>query len=70
MMLHDWKKVQESPVFTNGFHPMTGHDKQKRDSSVKSNRSSGGLTTNGVSEHAEVRIQQEADESKIEISAH
>lgn len=26
-MLHDWEKVQESPVFRNGFRPMEGHDK-------------------------------------------
>lgn len=26
-MLHDWEKVQESPVFRNGFKPMDGHDK-------------------------------------------
>ncbi|KIW01753.1 uncharacterized protein PV09_06929 [Verruconis gallopava] len=26
LMLHDWEKVQRSPVFTTGFKPMTGHD--------------------------------------------
>ncbi|ERF77223.1 hypothetical protein EPUS_05792 [Endocarpon pusillum Z07020] len=26
LMLHDWQKVKESPVFRNGFRPMTGHD--------------------------------------------
>ncbi|KAM0432843.1 hypothetical protein ACHAPT_004545 [Fusarium lateritium] len=25
-MLHDWKKVEASPVFTRGFKPMEGHD--------------------------------------------
>lgn len=25
-MLHDWEKVKKSPVFTNGFRPMKGHD--------------------------------------------
>ncbi len=25
-MLHDWEKIQQSPVFRNGFRPMTGHD--------------------------------------------
>ncbi|KAF7559506.1 hypothetical protein G7046_g4646 [Stylonectria norvegica] len=25
-MLHDWKKVETSPVFTRGFKPMEGHD--------------------------------------------
>jgi hypothetical protein len=26
MMLHDWEKVKQSPVFTTGFRPMKGHD--------------------------------------------
>ena len=26
-MLHDWKQVQQSPVFRQGFKPMDGHDK-------------------------------------------
>lgn len=26
LMLHDWEKVKQSPVFRNGFRPMTGHD--------------------------------------------
>lgn len=26
LMLHDWEKVKQSPVFTTGFKPMTGHD--------------------------------------------
>ncbi|KAK3681666.1 hypothetical protein B0T22DRAFT_522863 [Podospora appendiculata] len=25
LMLHDWKKIQESPVFKRGFKPMDGH---------------------------------------------
>lgn len=25
-MLHDWDKVQTSPVFTRGFKPMEGHN--------------------------------------------
>lgn len=29
MMLHDWEKVKQSPVFTTGFKPMTGHDGAK-----------------------------------------
>lgn len=24
-MLHDWDKVQQSPVFSRGFKPMEGH---------------------------------------------
>lgn len=24
-MLHDWSKVQQSPVFNRGFKPMDGH---------------------------------------------
>lgn len=26
LMLHDWNKIQESPVFRRGFKPMDGHD--------------------------------------------
>lgn len=26
IMLHDWEKVKQSPVFTTGFRPMKGHD--------------------------------------------
>jgi len=26
IMLHDWEKVKQSPVFTSGFRPMKGHD--------------------------------------------
>jgi hypothetical protein len=25
-MLHDWEQVKNSPVFQQGFKPMTGHD--------------------------------------------
>lgn len=25
-MLHDWDKVQQSPVFNRGFKPMDGHN--------------------------------------------
>lgn len=30
-MLHDWKKVRESPVFKKGFRPMDGHDHEKHE---------------------------------------
>lgn len=26
IMLHDWEKVKQSPVFKDGFRPMKGHD--------------------------------------------
>jgi 2-polyprenyl-6-methoxyphenol hydroxylase-like FAD-dependent oxidoreductase len=29
MMLHDWDKIQESPVFRRGFKPMDGHSSIK-----------------------------------------
>lgn len=29
MMLHDWQKVKESPVFKSGFKPMEGHGKPR-----------------------------------------
>jgi hypothetical protein len=28
-MLHDWEQVKQSPVFNQGFKPMTGHDGKK-----------------------------------------
>ncbi|RSL78963.1 hypothetical protein CEP51_007757 [Fusarium floridanum] len=30
-MLHDWKKVEASPVFTRGFKPMEGHDSKPKE---------------------------------------
>ncbi|KAI8689789.1 FAD-binding-3 domain-containing protein [Fusarium sp. Ph1] len=30
-MLHDWKKVEASPVFTRGFKPMEGHDSEPKE---------------------------------------
>lgn len=30
-MLHDWKKVETSPVFTRGFKPMEGHDSKPKE---------------------------------------
>lgn len=30
-MLHDWKKVEASPVFTRGFKPMEGHDSEAKE---------------------------------------
>lgn len=26
LLLHDWRKIQESPVFRRGFKPMDGHE--------------------------------------------
>ena len=54
-MLHDWEKVKESPVFTNGFRPMKGHDTYE-------------MTSELTSEHAEVQRKREEAERKIEIA--
>jgi hypothetical protein len=32
LMLHDWNKIQESPVFKRGFKPMDGHSNVKEES--------------------------------------
>ncbi|KAF2676583.1 FAD/NAD(P)-binding domain-containing protein [Lentithecium fluviatile CBS 122367] len=32
MMLHDWNKIQESPVFRRGFKPMDGHSSVEKES--------------------------------------
>lgn len=61
-MLHDWQKVLESPVFRNGFKPMTGHDEATED----------GLKEEmDVSEHAEVQMRREKGEvmTKVEVTA-
>ncbi|RAL00109.1 FAD-dependent oxidoreductase [Aspergillus ibericus CBS 121593] len=34
-MLHDWDQIRESPVFRQGFRPMTGHDKGSVDEHEK-----------------------------------
>jgi hypothetical protein len=37
-MLHDWEKVKQSPVFTNGFRPMKGHDTRETNADHSENR--------------------------------
>ncbi|KAK3171573.1 hypothetical protein OEA41_003657 [Lepraria neglecta] len=60
-MLHDWQKVLESPVFRNGFKPMTGHD----DAEAKK------VEERVVSEHGEVQMKREEEAvGKIDIAAH
>ena len=65
-MLHDWQKVLESPVFRNGFKPMTGHNdaqaKKKEEEEV-------GMV---VSEHGQVQMKREKEEAvgKVEVAAH
>ena len=66
-MLHDWQKVLESPVFRNGFKPMTGHDDAEARKEEKEEE------RRGVSEHAEVQMKREKEEAavgKIEVAAH
>lgn len=53
-MLHDWQKVQESPVFRHGFKPMKGHDNYY----------------DMPSEHAEVQRKREEAERMAEVAAH
>lgn len=36
-MLHDWEQVKKSPVFNQGFKPMTGHDGKKPGSETVEN---------------------------------
>lgn len=33
LLLHDWAKIQQSPVFQRGFKPMDGHDKPENKTS-------------------------------------
>ena len=64
-MLHDWQKVLESPVFRNGFKPMTGQDDAK---AKKKEEEGSGV---GVSEHGRVQMKREKEEAvgKVEVSA-
>ena len=69
-MLHDWAKVLESPVFRNGFKPMTGHN----DLEVKGNgeKEKERKRKVGVSEHAELHMRREKEteaQGKIELAA-
>ncbi|KPM40015.1 hypothetical protein AK830_g6530 [Neonectria ditissima] len=50
-MLHDWKKVESSPVFTRGFKPMEGHDSKPEDKKEE------------ISEHAKVQLGRDAEEN-------
>ena len=65
-MLHDWQKVLESPVFRNGFKPMTGHDDAE---AKKKEEEEMGV---GVSEHGQVQMKREKEEAvgKVEVAAH
>ena len=34
-MLHDWNKIETSPVFTRGFKPMEGHGEEEAEPNEK-----------------------------------
>jgi hypothetical protein len=53
-MLHDWDKVKASPVFRNGFKPMTGHDGLEK----------------LVSEHAEYQKRREEQDRGVGVTVH
>lgn len=38
IMLHDWEKVKQSPVFNAGFRPMKGHDTWEMNTEREENR--------------------------------
>lgn len=50
-MLHDWEKVQTSPVFTRGFKPMEGHDSKAEEEKED------------ISEHARVQRGRDVEEN-------
>lgn len=63
-MLHDWEKVLKSPVFTNGFKPMDGHDAKDKKGEGKKEE---------VSEHASLQMEREEvvkNGAGIEVVAH
>ncbi|KHN94879.1 Aromatic-ring hydroxylase-like protein [Metarhizium album ARSEF 1941] len=51
MLLHDWKKIQESPVFRRGFKPMDGHGDAVHVAGPDEN----------ISEHARVQMERDAE---------
>jgi len=67
MMLHDWEKVKESPVFRAGFKPMSGHDK----AAVASDGAKAESQVD-VSEHAEAQMKREEEEkrTRVEVASH
>ena len=66
-MLHDWQKVLESPVFQNGFKPMTGHDGREEKENVKVEHEV------GVGKAAMVQMEMEKGDdevpAKLEVAA-
>ncbi|KAK3368611.1 hypothetical protein B0H63DRAFT_534902 [Podospora didyma] len=61
-MLHDWKKIQESPVFKRGFKPMDGHGSAAADAGpVAGSSSTGAQSEVEVSEHAHVQLQRDLE---------
>ncbi|KAF2827803.1 FAD/NAD(P)-binding domain-containing protein [Ophiobolus disseminans] len=47
IMLHDWEKVKQSPVFTKGFRPMKGHDGYETNSNPEENLRKADLARGG-----------------------
>ncbi|KAK3369272.1 putative monooxygenase [Lasiosphaeria ovina] len=61
-MLHDWKKIQQSPVFNRGFKPMDGHGGAAAAAGpVKPDASNGVVEENPLSEHAQVQLRRDAE---------
>ncbi|GAB1317682.1 hypothetical protein MFIFM68171_07892 [Madurella fahalii] len=54
LMLHDWKKIQASPVFQRGFKPMDGHGSAAAAPAVAA-------PEREISEHAKVQLRRDAE---------
>lgn len=66
LMLHDWEKVKQSPVFTNGFKPMTGHDGLGKGKGEDQKEM---VVVVGLSAHAEAQQVREEAERVVEVAA-
>jgi hypothetical protein len=79
-MLHDWQKVKQSPVFTNGFKPMTGHDGKEalsehaqvqlkmEEEARKAKHVADHDDKEALSEHAQVQLKME-EAKRVQIAA-
>lgn len=60
LMLHDWRKIQASPVFKRGFKPMDGHDASVQNGDQSESNGVVEPAVRGVSEHRIVQLERES----------
>ena len=66
LMLHDWEQVKQSPVFRDGFKPMSGHDKPAAAEAAKVPEADP-----SIGEQVDVPVAQpEESVARVEIASH